>query len=77
MRTTIDVPDPVFRNMKSLASRKGQSLKEFVVRAIEREVSRAQHPRQARFSVQLPLVPSKRPGALRSLTNAQIEDLLG
>ncbi len=76
MRTTIDVPDPVFRSMKSLAARKGQSLKEFVVRAIEREVSRAQRPGPARSAVRLPLVPSKHPGALRSLTNAEIEDLL-
>ncbi len=76
MRTTIEVPDPVFRTMKSLAARKGQSLKEFVVRAIEREVSRAQRPGRVRFSVQLPLVRSKSPGALRSLTNAEIEDLL-
>ncbi len=76
MRTTIDMPEPVFRDMKSLAARKGQSLKEFVVRAIEREVARAQRPRQARFSVRLPLVRSKRPGAIRSLTNAEIEDLL-
>ncbi len=76
MRTTIEVPEPLFRNMKSLASQKGQSLKEFVVRAIELEVSRTRQSGRSRFAVQLPLVRSKRPGALRSLTNAEIEDLL-
>jgi hypothetical protein len=62
--------------MKMLAARSGSSLEEFVLRAIEREVSTARRRAGKRFSVKLPLVPSKHPGALLSLTNAEIEDLL-
>ncbi len=76
MRITIDLPDPVFREMKVLAARRGASLKEFVRRAIEKEVSRARQDPRQRFSVRLPLIPSRRPGVLPSMTNAQIEDLL-
>ena len=77
MRTTIDVPDPVLREIKVLAARSGSSLKEVVLRAIQREIEASRRRSAKRVSVELPLVPSKRPGALRSMTNAEIEDLLG
>lgn len=77
MRTTVEVPDPVFRELKALAARNGSSLKELVLRAIEREIAAARRRSARRFAVKLPLVPSKHPGALRSMTNAEIEDLLG
>lgn len=77
MRTTIDVPDPMFRELKSIAARRGTSLKELVLRAIEREVARLRRSEGKRHSVRLPLVRSKHPGALKSMTNAEIEDLLG
>ena len=76
MRTTVELPDPVFREMKALAARQGASLKEFVLRSIEKELTKARQSGRKRFSVKLPLVPSTRPGALRSMTNAEIEDLL-
>lgn len=77
MRSTIELPDPVFREMKSVAAQQGSSLKEFVLRAVETELARAKRSKTGRHEVKLPLVPSRRPGALRSMTNAEIEDLLG
>ena len=77
VRTTIEVPDPIFREMKAAAARQGRSLKEFVLRALEREVAEARQGEGKRHEVTLPLVRSKRPGVLRSLTNAEIDDLLG
>jgi hypothetical protein len=76
MRTTIELPDSTFREMKSLAARQGTSLKEFALRAMQREISRVRQGARRRFAVKLPLIPSRRPGALRSMTNAEIEDLL-
>lgn len=76
MRTTVELPDEVFREMKSLAARQGRSMKEFVLKAIEKELSRLRRPARVRYSARLPLVRSKHPGALRSMTNAQIDDLL-
>ncbi|HUQ95908.1 MAG TPA: hypothetical protein VM120_29795 [Bryobacteraceae bacterium] len=39
MRTTIDLPDHLFRRTKALAAVRGSSMKELIVRAVEREVN--------------------------------------
>jgi hypothetical protein len=75
VRTSVDLPDPVFRDMKAQAARSGSTVKEFLLRAIERELALRRRAGR-RSEVKLPLIRSKRPGALRSLTNAEIEDLL-
>lgn len=35
MKTTIDIPDPLFRRAKSKAAERGQTLKEFVAEALQ------------------------------------------
>lgn len=35
MKTTIDIPDPLFRRAKSKAAERGQTLKEFVADALQ------------------------------------------
>ena len=40
MRTTVDLPDRLFREVKSTAARQGESLKEFLQRAVMNELSR-------------------------------------
>jgi hypothetical protein len=77
MRTTIDIPDMMFREMKSLAARSGKSLRSFVVRAIEKEVARTRQAAERRYHVKLPLLKSKHPAKIKSMTNVEIEDLLG
>ncbi len=73
MRTTVDLPDELFRKMKATAALRGMSLKQFLTSAVETEISK---PRQSkRHRVKLPLIHSKNPGTL-NLTNAEIEDLL-
>jgi hypothetical protein len=73
MRTTVDMPDPVFRKMKATAALRGVSLKEFLLSAVEHEMAKKQAKKG--YRVRLPLIPSKHPGTL-NLTNAEIEDLL-
>jgi hypothetical protein len=77
MRTTIEIPDMMFREAKSLAARSGKSLRSFVVRAIEKEVARSRQAAKRRYHVKLPLLKSKHPSTIKSMTNAEIEDLLG
>ncbi len=74
MRTSIDLPDGLFRQLKILAANRRVTLKTLVQRAIENEVvrARAQTPRRR---LHFPLLDSKEPGTL-DLTNAEIEDLL-
>lgn len=38
MRTTIDLPDPLFREAKAVAALRDQSLKDIVVLALRREL---------------------------------------
>ena len=73
MRTTIDLPNDLFRQVKSKAALRGETLKEFVQSAIEKEVS-VEIPRSS-FRVKLPLIKSRKPKSL-SLTNIEIENLL-
>jgi hypothetical protein len=73
MRTTIDLPDALFRQVKARAALRGETLKEFVQSAVEKEISTRATANS--FRVKLPLLKSKKPKSL-SLTNAQIENLL-
>ena len=73
MRTTIDLPDPLFREMKSLAAKRGTSLKDFIQRAVEVELRKECQPKGRR--VKFPILSSNEPGVL-NLTNAEIDDLL-
>jgi hypothetical protein len=41
MRTTIDLPDALFRKTKAIAALQGTSMKELIVRAVEREIDQS------------------------------------
>ncbi len=58
MRTTIDLPDDLFRTAKAVSSLKGITLKTLITRAIEHEIESATvrlHSRRIEF----PVVPSR------------------
>jgi len=63
MRTTIDIPDDLFRNAMALSSLRGITLKALITRAIEHELESATiriRPRRMTF----PIVRSSRPGSV-------------
>jgi hypothetical protein len=72
VRTTIDLPDELIREVKAVAARRGTSLKNVVRAALEEELRKTE--RKAGRRVKFPLLSSHEPGAL-NLTNAEIEDL--
>jgi hypothetical protein len=72
MRTTIDLPDELIREVKAIAARRGTSLKTVIRAALEEEVRKTE--RKAGRRVKFPLLSSREPGSL-NLTNAEIEDL--
>ena len=39
MKTTIEIPDPLFRRAKSKAAERGQSLKDFVTEALQERLA--------------------------------------
>jgi plasmid stability protein len=74
MRTTLDLPDELFRELKATAAKRGTSLKALLRNAVENELARSAEPRRD-HRVRLPILKSREPGTL-DLTNADIEDLL-
>lgn len=57
MRTTIDIPDPIFRRIKATVAMRGETLKSFLLRAAQSELENA--PRTPRKRAKLPIVRSK------------------
>ena len=73
MRTTVDIPDPLYRRLKAAAALRGSTVKQILIHLIEKELQGTAPPRKGRL--RLPLIESDRPGSLR-LTNAQIHEIL-
>ena len=76
MRTTIDLPDTLFRKTKATAALRNSSMKDLIVRAIEREVNEPSAPASARKRVKLPLIKGTT-GRKLDLSDFDFDDLLG
>jgi len=74
VRTTIDLPDRVFRKAKAVASLEGVSLKQLITRAIEHELE-AGTPSLSPKRVSIPIVRSKRPGSVQ-VTSERIASIM-
>ena len=74
MRTTVDLPDDLFRAAKAEAAARGETLKDFLTRAVTQELGTAVPSRQRGRRMRLPLIKSKQPGTL-NLTNEDIEEI--
>ena len=76
MRTTIDLPDVLFRRTKAAAALRGSSMKDLIVLAIEREVTQGGTAGQAVAKpVRVPLIHLRR-GRKLDLTGFDLDDLL-
>jgi hypothetical protein len=74
MRTTIDLPDSLFRKTKAAAAMRGSSMRDLIIRAVEREIGGpAEDARQAH--VKLPIVRLSS-GRKIDLTGFDFDDLL-
>ena len=71
MRTTVDIPDAVYRRLKASAAEQGCSVKELIVRGVENQLE----TRKRSNRIRLPIVRSKPPGTLR-LTNDRIYEII-
>ncbi|MPY78292.1 MAG: hypothetical protein GEV04_07320 [Actinophytocola sp.] len=71
MRTTVQLPTELLRAAKAEAAARGETLKEFLTRAVTHELGSAA-PRPQNERVRLPLIGSAKPGAV-DVTSAGIE----
>jgi plasmid stability protein len=77
MRATIDLPEPVFGALRERAAEQGSSVEAVILEVIENALEPARRWADSRMRVRLPLVLSRRPGTLRSMTGGEIDDILG
>lgn len=78
MRTTIDLPDVLFRKTKALAALEGSSLKDVIVRAVQRETeSVAARKRKAKKTPFKTSHIRLKDGKKLDLTGFDFDDLLG
>jgi len=74
MRTTVDIPNLVYRRLKTRAASEGSSVRALILQGVEHVVQgKAQTAKRRAFP---PAVPSKRPGSLH-IDNARIYDIIG
>lgn len=78
MRTTIDIPDPLYRELKSKAANEGRSVKELILRGVESNLRQTSHSAKTpqKSKIRIPILQSKEPGTLQ-LDNERIFDLIG
>ena len=72
MVVSIEIPDELAFVLKDRASRLHSSMQAEAIKALELGLGGQRGQR-----VRLPLIPSREPGTLRSLTNAEIDGILG
>jgi hypothetical protein len=70
VRTTVDIPAPLYRKIKAQAAASGRSVGELVLAGIRRVLVQGQRPRSRPKRVQFPLIVSDGPKV--DLTNEQI-----
>ncbi len=79
MRTTIDLPDRLFREAKTFSAAKGQTLKEFVTAALEKAVADASGLQERRMTrppirgLQDRAIPGRSNEELAVLLEAEVE----
>ena len=71
MRTTVNIPDAVYRQLKARAAEQGCSVTELILRGVENRMDTGKN----RNRISLPIVRSERPGTLH-LTNEQIYEII-
>ena len=72
MRTTVDIPDGIYRQLKSRAAREGSSTRALILRGVKHVLNGDRGKTGTRVS--LPIIRSKRPGTV-ALNNAAIYDI--
>lgn len=68
VRTTVDIPAPLYRKLKEQAAAQGRSIRELIVAGVKSTLLEGKRPRTKR--VHFPLIVSKGPKV--ALTNEEI-----
>jgi plasmid stability protein len=69
----VDIPEAVYRRLKTRAASEGRSVKELILRGVQAELRGEERNRRRR--VRLPIVRSKRPGSVQ-LDDSRIYEII-
>jgi hypothetical protein len=76
MRTTLDLPDAIFLQLKAESALRGLALKDLVTEFIQAGLQRANPVGEPRLRSPLPVIRKPRGVAHPALSNREIEELL-
>ncbi len=79
MRTSLDIPDPLFKHLKTRAAQEGRTLRDLVIELVERGLTaREVVDPQKRFLARPLVIPSQGPMAMPAshMTNADLCDMI-
>lgn len=74
MRTTIDIPDEVFREIKVEAAMEGKTFREVAVRRLRRKMPAEESTPNKPKKFEIPVIRFSQPGAL-NLTPEEIDEI--
>jgi hypothetical protein len=75
MRTTIDIPDQLYKQVKARAALQGRTVKEFVLKGVEKEMQDTPVKKTKTKRIQLPLIHGKGTQKI-DLTNVDMDEIL-
>lgn len=65
MRTTVDIPDPLYREMKVRAASEGTTLKEIILEGVAVRLRTRNTNAKPESRAKFPVIRSKNPGSLK------------
>jgi len=65
MRTTVDIPDPIYRELKMCAAIEGTTLKEIILESVTVRLRNRQSSAKSEGRPKFPVIRSKNPGSLK------------
>jgi hypothetical protein len=74
MRTTVDIPDAVYRQLKSRAAQEGTSTKKLILRGVEKVLNESCRKPTAK-RIKFPIISAERTGVI-DIDNARIYDII-
>jgi hypothetical protein len=64
VRTTVDIPEPIYRKLKVYAASEGTTIKEIILEGVTDRLRNGKSKVKPKRRASLPLIRSKRPGSL-------------
>ena len=65
MRTTLDIPDPIYREIRVRAAREGKTMREIILDGVAMRLQTEKITPKQGGRFRFPIVQSKNPGSLR------------